>query len=94
MEDYVRDPDWQALQTPCPGMPAMVFQIWQDDNSTPEDPVQLYYGVEDEDPFTCDVILPQSKKPVWLPLVKQDASGSNDHSSMSWNQLGGIGCRH
>ena len=78
----------RMLQTACPDMLTMVFQIWQADTPTP---VQLFYGVEDEEdeePFTYNVflaVLPQSKKPVWLPLVKQDASGSDVHGSMSWN---------
>ena len=64
----------------------VVFQIWQADSSAP---VQLFYGPENVEAMTFNVflaILPQSKKPVWLPLIKENASSSNvPGSSMSWS---------
>lgn len=76
----------RILQNACQAELTVVFQVWQADSSAP---LQLFYGPENVEPMTFNVflaVLPQSKKPVWLPLVKEDASGSNvPGSSMSWS---------
>lgn len=76
----------RMLQSACQADLTVVFQIWQADTSAP---VQLFCGPDNVEPMTFNVflaVLPQSKKPVWLPLVKEDASGSNmPGSSMSWS---------
>ena len=75
----------RMLQTACPDMPSVVFQIWQTEASTP---VQLFYQTDDVQPFTYNVflaMLPQSNKPAWLPLVEQDASASNFQDSVWWS---------
>lgn len=76
----------RMLQNACQPELAVVFQIWQADSSAP---VQLFYGPENVEPMTFNVflaVLPHSRKPVWLPLVKEDGSGSNvQGSSMLWS---------